>query len=174
MINISDEEMTHIYECKDAAEMWRNLNVVHEAMRLQATIDALRTLVRVKWVPRDMSLPEHFNEMRRLNNKLLQLGHRASGSMFQSVLATSLPESWDSFTESYVQHGTEEGTEQFTSEQLISIIIGEWERRKAHGQLSSDSLPPSEVMLGKRSRQDLVSGKTNDLSRFTKKNRCIK
>ncbi|OJA20507.1 hypothetical protein AZE42_10568 [Rhizopogon vesiculosus] len=81
-INIRDEEMPHIYESSPAADMWRNLSAVHEAMTWQATMDGLRALVRAKWVPRERSLPEHFNEMKRLNDKLLQLGlmgpfHRA-------------------------------------------------------------------------------------------------
>jgi hypothetical protein len=70
LINISNEEMPHIYESSTAADMWRNFNAVHEAMTWQATIDGLRALVRAKWVPCESSLPEHCNEIKRLNNKL--------------------------------------------------------------------------------------------------------
>lgn len=83
--------------------------------------------------------------MKQRNDKLLQLGHRVS----DHILVTSLLQSWDLYLEAGIE--LDQGTSlRYASEQLISIIIGEWERRRAHGQLSCDSFPGDEVGLDKR------------------------
>jgi len=56
----------------------------------------------------DTNLPEHLNEMKRLQDQLLQLEY-VPHHIFQSILAIeSLPDSWDFFTASSL--GTQGGS----------------------------------------------------------------
>lgn len=77
-------------------------------------------------------MPEHIAELRRMQTRLMEKGYKVDDEEFKSVLVMSLPNSWENFTTSY--QGTnikldKDGNPGITSQELISIILDEYQRR---------------------------------------------
>ena len=132
--NTSDEQMVHINQdsVKTAAQMWSNLRAVHEH-RGQSALTATKCTFYGIRAKDDANIPDHIAEMRWLQTRLSEKGYMVDNEEFKSVLIMSLLKIWDNFIASY--QGTnvkpdKDGGHKVTSQELTSIIINEYQRRR--------------------------------------------
>lgn len=61
------------------------------------------------------------------------MGKMIMDKEYKSLLVMSLPDSWDSFTSSYLgTHADVQGTKGITSQEITSLIIDEYNHREMH------------------------------------------
>jgi hypothetical protein len=102
--NISTTEMVHISQCVTAKAMWDSLEAVHETKGHQTIVSIIRNLFHTK-ADEDSDINEHLNQLKKYWERINQLDEndfRISDVLFKVIISSSLPLSWDTFTESYV------------------------------------------------------------------------
>ena len=102
--NVSDNQMIHIGRVKTAYETWQNLSAVYVPKGHQVATAVLRTYYDTRAREGD-DIVQHLSELKELWERLNLFGDKAyqiSDTTFKSHIASSLPPSWDTFTESYV------------------------------------------------------------------------
>jgi hypothetical protein len=132
--NINDQQMNHVVEATTSAEMWENLQSIHETVGLAGITAAKRRLLNTR-AEDDTNIVEHINNLREQHNTLVNMGERMSDQEFKSTTIMSLPESWDAFTTSYQgsnakrPRGLQQPQAQISSQELSSVLIQEYYRR---------------------------------------------
>jgi hypothetical protein len=131
--NVTSVQMVHVGQCKTACAMWSSLETVHDSKRHPHTITAaFQNLVRTSF-DENTNISEHLCKLKRYRERINSMGVdriKISDPSFKGIIATSLPPSWDEFTEQYVggRKGTEM-TDRLSSQEFIGILKQEHWRR---------------------------------------------
>ena len=136
--NIAPEEKMHISNCFTAHAMWTNLKSIHESTNHLMLTGHLRALVALT-NQEGTNIVDHLYRLKYCWDQLRKFGdknYRISETLFKGLIASSLPPSWDQFTNSYVAGQLDEETTDpkklITSQEFIGIIHQEAERHDMH------------------------------------------
>ena len=102
--NITANQMINVTHLHTAREMWTSLEAVHESKGHQYAIALMRALFRTCAEEGD-DLIEHLNKLKEMWEKLNILNNdhfKVSDMQFKTIITSSLPQSWDIFTDPYV------------------------------------------------------------------------
>ena len=124
---VSDTEMVHIMGADSAREMWEQLILVKEPKGRLGILTARRALYRAT-ADEGIDMIEHIAKLRQMQEELHVMGSKVSDEDFVMIILTSLPESWDVFTTSFL--GSSGNKPDLKSQELIGILIDESRRRK--------------------------------------------
>ncbi len=135
MNNISKGQMVHVTRLNMAHEIWKSLEAIHETKDYQIAITIQRALFK-KCASEDEDMIEHLAELKKLWERLNVLDDadfRITDIQFKTIIASSLPSSWDVFTEPYVRRQVgvvEKDPKKLTSSQeFIGILKEEYMKR---------------------------------------------
>jgi hypothetical protein len=98
---ISDSEMAHIIDAQTAYEIWIRLVEVKKSKGWLGILATQRSLYRSQ-AQEGFDMVQHINNLRSLKEELALMGNVVSDEDFVMILISSLPESWDVFTTSYL------------------------------------------------------------------------
>ena len=128
--------MVHVTRLDTAHEIWKSLITIHETKDYQIAITIQRALFR-KCASEGDDVIEHLTELKKLWERLNVLedaNFRITDIQFKTIIASSLPPSWDIFTEPYVgrqvsvaEHDPKKLT---SSQEFIRILKEEYVKRK--------------------------------------------
>lgn len=141
--NIDDHQMNHVIEATTSAEMWENLQSIHETVGLAGITAAKRCLLNTG-ADDDTNIVDHINNLREQHNALVNMGERMLDQEFKSTMIMSLPESWDAFMTSYQgsnakrTRGLQQPQAQISSQELLSILIQEYYCRRRDDPITSN------------------------------------
>ena len=114
--------------------MWTNLKSIHESTNCLVLTGHLRTLVALT-DQEGTNIIDHLYWLKYCWDQLRKFGdknYRTSETLFKGLIASTLPPSWDQFTNSYIVGQLDEETTDpkklITSQELIGIIHQEAER----------------------------------------------
>ena len=134
--NLSSSQIVHVGQNTTASAIWQSLEAVHESKGHQTIIAIVRNLFQTK-ADEETNITEHLNHLKiywERINKIDDEDFRIPDPLFKAIISTSLPLSWDTFTESYVggQKGlnANDPKKRMNSQQFIGIIKEEYQRRK--------------------------------------------
>jgi hypothetical protein len=100
-LSIGDAEMVHIVGAKTASQMWMQLSLVKETRGEMGVLMARRAFYRYE--PEEgISIVDHVSRLRGLQEELHLMESLIEDKEFVIILLTSLPESWDNFTSSFM------------------------------------------------------------------------
>jgi hypothetical protein len=135
--NISKEQMVHVPRLGTSCEIWNSLTAIHETKDYRIAIHIQRSLFRQS-VMDDGDIIEHLAQLKRQWERLNVLDDREfhiADKQFKTIIASSLPETWDTFTEPYVggRMGTVETDPKklMSSQEFIGTIKEEYLRRRS-------------------------------------------
>ena len=132
---VSDAEMIHVMGASTAKEMWSQLTTVKESRGRMGVLATRRSLYRAM-ADEGIDMADHIAGLRKLQEELHIMGNKVPDDDFTMILITSLPESWDSFTTSFLgSSSTQSNT--IKSQELVGILIDESRRRKEKDGLGS-------------------------------------
>ncbi|KAJ3499572.1 hypothetical protein NLJ89_g10085 [Agrocybe chaxingu] len=126
---ISDAEMVHIMGATTAKEMWEQLTTVKESKGRLGLLATRRTLYRAA-AEEGFNMAEHVAKLRQLQEELHLMDHKVPDEDFVMILITSLPESWDTYTTSFLGSSSTKKDTLIKSQELVRILIEEAHRRK--------------------------------------------
>jgi hypothetical protein len=134
LINIKDDQVVHVSHVKSVQEAWNNLRTIHETRSQSSALIAKRTFYSLKAEEED-DLSMHITDMINKRNELDIMGCEIPDHEFKAMLVMSLPKSWENWTSSYLGAHADKGMESdkikgYTAQELMSIIINEFNRRK--------------------------------------------
>ena len=98
---ISDAEMIHISGATTAREMWSQLSLVKESKGRLGVLATRRALYRAT-AEEGFDMVAHISNLRKLQEELHLMDNKVTDEDFVMILITSLPESWDNYTSSYL------------------------------------------------------------------------
>jgi hypothetical protein len=124
---ISDAEMVHIMGADTARQMWEQLTTVKEPKGRLGILTARCSLYRAT-AEEGVDMIKHIAKLRQMQEELHVMGSKVPDEDFVMILLTSLPESWDMFTTSFL--GSSGNHPDLKSQELIGILIDESRRRK--------------------------------------------
>ena len=135
--------MINVTRLQTAHEMWTSLEAVHESKGQQYAMAISRTLYHTGAEEGD-DLVEHLNKLKESWEKLNILNNRnfrITDTQFKSLIASSLPQSWDFFTDPYVQDrgdtASKDPKTMIPSQEFIGIIKEEFLRRKNRSETTA-------------------------------------
>ncbi len=172
---LGNSQMIHLAGATTAAQMWKQLCTVKEARGQLGIMSYRRRLARTM-AEEGSDIPAHIAELRSIQEQLNTMNDLVSDQEFITVLITSLPESWDSITSSYLAANngklssstpTPSSTTSspgsvipLNSHDLVALILEEDRRRKEKaGELGTGS---SAALFGKNSRNSQSNNNVND------------
>ena len=145
-LEISDAEMIHISGAQTAREMWDQLTMVKESKGRLGILATRRALYRAN-AEEGFDMVEHISSLRKLQEELHLMDNKVPDEDFVMILITSLPESWDNYTSSYL--GSSGNKPTLTSHELIAILMEEDRRRKGqNGDSAGASLQAKNYSKG--------------------------
>ena len=157
--NITQDETVHVSQCLTAKAMWDSLEAIHETKGHQTIVSIIRNLFHTK-ANEESNIGEHLNLLKKYWERINQLDEsdfKISDVLFKVIISSSLPLSWDAFTESYV--GGRKGVTEtdpkklMGSQQFIGILKEEYLQR----QLRSDKGEIVNYVNHKRSLENRIS-----------------
>ena len=163
--NIASTEMVHVSQCTTAKAMWESLEAVHESKGHQTIVSIIRNLFHTK-ASEDSNINEHLNQLKKYWERINQMNDedfKISDILFKIIISSSLPLSWDTFTESYV--GGRKGMTEtdpkklMGSQQFIGILKEEYIQRQTRsqkGEIVNMAYTP------KRSLQNRINNSTSN------------
>ena len=98
---IGDAEMIHISGATTAREMWSQLTIVIEFKGRLGILATQRALYRAT-AEEGFDMVAHIPNLRKLQEELHLMDNKVTDEDFIMILITSLPESWDNYTSSYL------------------------------------------------------------------------
>ena len=134
--NITSAETVHVSQCLTAKAMWDSLEAVHETKGHQTIVSIIWNLFHTK-ADEESNIGEHLNLLKKYWERINQLDEedfKISDVLFKVIISSSLPLSWDTFTESYV--GGRKGVTEtdlkklMGSQQFIGILKEEYLQRQ--------------------------------------------
>ena len=131
---IGDGEMIHISGALTACDMWDQLSTVKELKGHLGVLATRRALYRAT-AEEGFEMVNHISRLRRLQEEIHTMGSLVSDEDFVMILLTSLPESWDSYTTSFL--GSSGNKPDIKSHELIAVLYEEDHRRKTRNGESS-------------------------------------
>ena len=102
--NISDNQLVHAQSAKNTKEMWDNLTSVHDAKGHYVAISIQQNLLQTCANEGD-DIMEHLNKLKKLWERLNTMDDDdfwISDNQFKTILASSLPPSWDIYMDPYI------------------------------------------------------------------------
>ena len=100
-LSLGNEQMTHISQANTAKEMWEQIRTVKEARGDLGAIAYRRRLYRTV-ADETTDIPTHIKTLREIQSMLISMGEKIEDKEFITILISSLPETWDQFTSSYL------------------------------------------------------------------------
>ena len=107
MMSLSLLQMIHVSQCQTPSAMWNSLEVMHKTKGHQ-TIIALICNLFPTIVEEGTNIHGHLNKLKSLWECITQIGNKdfhILDTLFIVIISSSLPPSWDNFTEPYVSSG---------------------------------------------------------------------
>ena len=129
--NVTPREQVHILGCNSAREMWINLENVHGSLGRPKTMRAQwRKLFSITAKAGD-NIVEHLDKLKQRRDLINfeAIGIKVSDSLFNMIIAASLPPSWDSFTATTLGGVNDLGM--FSPQRFINLIEMEYRSREA-------------------------------------------
>ena len=133
--NISIPQTIHVGQDLTAHQMWSNLEAIHEVTGHTTIINYIRTLFKCNAEEGD-DIVEHLNTLKitwERVNSLSAEEFRISDLFFKIIISSSLPPSWDNFTQAYIaevrHYATRNPFKDMSSQEFIGVIKSEAERR---------------------------------------------
>ena len=143
---IGDAEMIHISGAMTVREMWSQLTLVKESKGRLGVLATRRALYRAT-AEEGFDMVEHISNLRKLQEELHLMDNKVTDEDFVMILITSLPESWDNYTSSYL--GSSGNKPTLSSHELVAILMEEDRRRKGRNNDSATSLQAKGQNKGK-------------------------
>jgi hypothetical protein len=132
--------MVHVTRLATSCEIWNSLAVIHDTKDYRIAIAIQRALFRQS-VSDGGDMVEHLTQLKHQWERLNVLDDRdfhITDKQFKTIIASSLPETWDIFTEPYIggRIGTVESDPKklMSSQECIGILKEEYIRRKNRGE----------------------------------------
>jgi len=132
--NIAPAEKVHTNGAPTAHRMWTNLQAMHESTNRLVLTGYLRPLMTV--ASEGVNIAKHLGKLKRQWDQLDMFSvynQQIADTLFKCIIASSLPPSWDNFTDPYVAGQVDEVTTDpkklINSQQFLGIIRQEAERR---------------------------------------------
>jgi hypothetical protein len=135
--NVSTSEIVHIGQCKTAHAMWLSLEAIHESKDHQTIVAIIRNMLHAA-AENNTDISEHLTKLKTYWDRIMTFGDDIllnPDLLFKIVISSSLPNSWDAFTEPYV--GGRKGIVEtdarklMSSQEFIGTLKEEYIRRKA-------------------------------------------
>ena len=164
----NDQQMNHVVDASTSAEMWENLQSIHETVGLAGIMAAKCHLLNTQ-AEDDTNIVKHINNLQEQHNTLANMGEHISDQEFKSIITMSLPESWDAFTTSYQgsntkrPQGFQQSQAQVSSQELSSILIQEYYHHHHNDHMTSSNTTyyaKSDGPLKKKKKNDPSSSTT--------------
>jgi hypothetical protein len=134
--NVTSSQMVHIGLCSTTQKMWLNLEAIHKAKSHHSAIANICNLLCVV-ADEDTNIGDHLMTLKTYwerVNLMTNDDFKLPDLYFKIIISSSLPSSWDIFTESYIggQKGQVEKDPKklMSSQEFIGIIKEEYGRRK--------------------------------------------
>jgi hypothetical protein len=134
---ISDSEMVHIIGAETAGAIWDRLTQVKETKGRLGILATRRALYRAS-AEESFEMVEHIAKLRGLQAELALMENPVVDEDFAMVVITSLPDSWDSFTTSWM--GSQGEKKVISTTDLIPLLLEEDRRRRTQNGNSANSL----------------------------------
>src|ERR1700735_707137 len=143
--NITANQMINVSRLDTARQMWVSLQAVHASRGYQYAIAIERSLFSTR-AEEGQDINEHLNKLKETWEKLNILNNpnfAISDIQFKTIIASSLPESWDVFTTPYVgghvdeTPGVTDTRQKVNTQEFIGIIKEEYIRRKERGNMTT-------------------------------------
>ena len=134
--NITSTEMVHVVQCTTAHAVWLNLEAIHESKGHQTIVSIIRNLFHTK-AEEGSNINDHLTKLKQYWERINQINEenfKILDTLFKIIISSSLPLSWDTFTESYV--GSRKGLTEtdpkklMGSQQFIGILMEEYLQRQ--------------------------------------------
>jgi hypothetical protein len=132
----------HVGRCKTANEMWKSLKLIHESKGHTTIIAVIRNLFHTI-AAEGANVSKHLTKMKQYWERINMIGDddfHITDHFFKVIISSSLPLSWDVFTESYVggRKGAAETDEKklMKSQEFIGILKEEYQRREDRAKQS--------------------------------------
>ena len=180
-INVAQSEKMHTSGANSAHRMWLNLQSMHEYTNRLVLTAHLRALWHIT-ADEGTNICEHLGKLKRQwdqTNMFTEFNYQISEMLFKCIIASSLPPTWDTFTDPYVvgQIGeeTSDPKKLLDSQQFLGIIRQEAERRIMRQNGGLITYPEQSTNAQKSSNQSSfkrVSGGTNESPKKPNKKKC--
>ena len=135
--NIAASERVHTNGCPTSNRMWLSLQSMHESTSHLILTTHLRTLMNTTAVEDD-NIPNHISKLKQCWDQLSLFGdtnYCVSEFLFKRIITSSLPESWDQFTDQFVAGQLDfvdtDPKKNIDNQQFIGYIKQEYERRQS-------------------------------------------
>ena len=160
--NITSLEMMHVSQCMTAKTMWDSLEAVHESKGHQTIVLIIRNLFHTK-AEEDSNISKHLNQLKQYWERINQMNEedfKISDVLFKIIISSSLPLSWDTFTEVYV--GGRKGITEtdpkklMKSQQFIGILKEEYLQRQLRSEKGE---MVNQAFILKRSLKNRITSK---------------
>jgi hypothetical protein len=163
--NISPSQMVHVGQLTTATAIWQSLETVHESKGHQTIIAIIRNLFHTL-ANEETNITEHLNRLKTYWERINAIDDedfKISDALFKVLISTSLPLSWDVFTESCV--GGRKGLNAndpkkcMSSQEFIGILKEEYQRRQGRAKKaeSTNQSMDVDVNLSKTFKTPLVN-----------------
>jgi len=149
---VGDTEMVHLSGADTAKEMWDQLCMVKEAKGRIGVLATCRTLYHMEADGNNFDLVEHISKLRRLQKELHLMDNKVNDEDFVMILLTSLPESWDVYTSTYL--GSSGNKPILRSHELIAILYEEDCQRKGRTSEAAGSSFQAKSFVKGRGKSD--------------------
>ena len=138
LTNIDDQQMDHVMHAEMVAQMWESLKWAHQTHGVQMALLAKKELLNAM-CPEGDDVQSHINKLKQMRNDLSAMGKPVPDEEFKDLLLLNMPESWTTFTMSYmVGWIAGKGVDSVTVEELTAILVDEYRHR--HGALQDQTL----------------------------------
>ena len=145
--------MIHISGAMTACEMWNQLALVKESKGRLGVLATHRALYRAS-AEEGFDMVDHISHLQKLQEELHLMDNKVNDEDFVMILITSLPESWDNYTSSYLGSSSNKPT--LSSHKLIAILMEEDQHRKGQSNESVTSLQGKGKVAGKSTKDSSV------------------
>ena len=135
--NLSTSQTIHVGHDLTASDMWSNLEAIHEVTGHTTIINYIRTLFKCTAEEGD-DIVEHLNTLKVTWERVNTLSadeFKISDLFFKIIISSSLPPSWDNFTQAYIaevrRYATRNPFKDMSSQEFIGVIKSEaeWHRK---------------------------------------------
>jgi gag-polypeptide of LTR copia-type len=139
--NLGEGQLMHTNPCNTSHKMWEALHSVHEQCGHQTAMNYIRTLFKAL-ASNNQEIPCHLSMIKDTWEKVNVLsGEHFSflDQFFKLVIASSLPPTWDPFTDLYM--GSETGIynndlrHTMSSQEFLGVIISECKCYQVHTEI---------------------------------------
>ena len=131
--NVGDEPIIHIQHGSTSHVAWKNLEAIYEDKSQETAVAIIRNLWRTMAEDED-DIGEHLTTLKKYWERLNLVdddNFKIPEVQFKIAIVSSLPTSWDNFTQSYISIGKGDSSDpklKVTSQELIGVLKEEYVR----------------------------------------------